>query len=72
MDYIDKLKDFSARVAQLSKVIQSEEATKNALILPFFQMLGYDVFNPMEFVPEYTAGIMQYRDALVKRALVFA
>lgn len=57
MDYIDKLKDFSARVAQLSKVIQSEEATKNALILPFFQMLGYDVFNPMEFVPEYTADV---------------
>ena len=57
MDYIDKLKEFSSRVQQLSQVITSEEATKNALILPFFQMLGYDVFNPLEFVPEYTADV---------------
>ena len=23
--------------------------------MPFFAMLGYDVFNPLEFTPEYTA-----------------
>ncbi len=57
MDYIDQLKQFSTRVAQMAPAIQTEEATKNALILPFFQMLGYDVFNPMEFVPEYTADV---------------
>lgn len=57
MDYIDQLKQFGAKAAQLVKVIGTEEATKNALILPFFQMLGYDVFNPLEFVPEYTADV---------------
>lgn len=57
MDYIDQLKQFGAKAAQLVKVISTEEATKNALILPFFQMLGYDVFNPLEFVPEYTADV---------------
>ncbi len=35
----------------------TEEATKTALIMPFFNLLDYDVFNPMEFVPEYTADI---------------
>lgn len=25
--------------------------------MPLFQALGYDVFNPMEFVPEYTADV---------------
>ena len=25
--------------------------------MPFFQLLGYDVFNPLEFVPEYTADV---------------
>ena len=57
MDYIDQLKQFGAKAAQLVKVIGTEEATKNSLILPFFQMLGYDIFNPLEFVPEYTADV---------------
>lgn len=34
----------------------NEEATKQALILPFLQQLGYDVWNPLELVPEYKAG----------------
>lgn len=70
MDYIDQLKQFSARVEQLSKVIATEEATKNALILPFFQMLGYDVFNPMEFVPEYTADVGIKKGEKVDYAIV--
>ena len=33
----------------------SEEGTKTAFILPFLQILGYDVFDPSEVVPEYTS-----------------
>ena len=41
--------------------LATEEAAKHALVLPFIQSLGYDVFNPGEVVPEYTAdfGIKQ-------------
>ena len=35
----------------------TEEATKTSIIMPFFAMLGYDVFNPNEFCPEYTADV---------------
>ena len=35
--------------------LSTEEAAKHALVLPFIQALGYDVFNPLEVVPEYTA-----------------
>ena len=35
--------------------LKTEEATKNALIMPFFNALGYNVFDPNEFIPEYTA-----------------
>lgn len=70
MDYIDQLKQFSARAAQISKMITTEEATKNALILPFFQMLGYDVFNPMEFVPEFTADVGIKKGEKVDYAIV--
>lgn len=25
------------------------------IVLPFLKILGYDIFNPFEFVPEFTA-----------------
>ena len=37
--------------------ISTEEATKTAIIMPFFQVLGYDVFNPDEFTPEFVADV---------------
>ena len=57
MDFIDQLKQFAKRVESLKESITTEEATKTAVIMPFFAMLGYDVFNPQEFVPEYTADV---------------
>ena len=39
-----------------------EEATKQALVVPLLQMLGYDVFDPREVRPEYIA------DFAVKKA----
>ena len=55
MDLIDKMKEISTRIAQQSDHIQTEEATKAALVMPFIAALGYDVFNPMEVIPEFTA-----------------
>ena len=57
MDLIDKLKQIGERIVKLKNQVQTEEATKNAFIMPFIQALGYDVFNPLEVVPEYTADI---------------
>lgn len=57
MDFKDQIKQIGERVQKLKAQIQSEEATKNAFILPFLQTLGYDVFNPMEVLPEFTCDI---------------
>jgi len=57
MDFKDQLKGLSERVEKLLPQIQTEEATKNALIMPFIQILGYDVFNPFEVSPEFTADL---------------
>lgn len=57
MDFIDQLKQFSKRIDQLKDHITTEEATKTSIIMPFFQLLGYDVFNPAEFIPEYVADV---------------
>lgn len=57
MDFKDQIKGLSDRVESLKNSIQTEEATKNAFIMPFIQSLGYDVFNPLEVVPEFVADI---------------
>ncbi|MFZ7119484.1 MAG: type I restriction endonuclease [Eubacteriaceae bacterium] len=55
MDFDSSIKQFAKRVEDMKDKVQTEEATKTALIMPFFSLLGYDVFNPSEFVPEFTA-----------------
>lgn len=57
MDLIDKLKNVSEIISKQKENIETEEATKNAFIMPFLNTLGYDVFNPMEVVPEFTADV---------------
>lgn len=57
MDFKDEIKQLGERIAKLKMQILTEEATKNAFIMPFIKALGYDVFNPMEVVPEFVADI---------------
>lgn len=57
MDFKDQIKQLGDRVAKLKDSIQTEEATKNAFIMPFIQALGYDVFNPLEVVPEFISDV---------------
>lgn len=57
MDFKDQLKQLGDRVAKLKDQILTEEATKNAFVMPFIQCLGYDVFNPLEVVPEFIADL---------------
>ena len=57
MDFKDQIKQISDRVSKLKEQILTEEATKNAFIMPFIQALGYDVFNPLEVVPEFVSDI---------------
>ena len=53
----NSLTALSERASTLVDQIQTEEAAKHALVMPFVQALGYDPFNPMEVVPEFTADI---------------
>lgn len=59
MDFIDELEELSQRVVQHeeSDNLKTEEATKHSLILPFLKALGYDIFNPEEVIPEFTADV---------------
>lgn len=57
MDFKDSIKQVAERIEKLKGNLPTEEATKNALIMPFIGALGYDVFNPMEVLPEMSCDI---------------
>ncbi|PXY44299.1 type I restriction endonuclease [Flavobacterium hydrophilum] len=52
-----QLKSLADKINQLKNKIETEESTKHAFVLPFIHVLGYDAFNPLEVVPEFTADL---------------
>ena len=69
MDFIDEIKILGGRSKNLASNLLTEEATKTSLILPFIQLLGFDIFNPTEVVPEYQAEAGVKKDQRVDYAL---
>lgn len=58
MEFTERLTALATKVRQQRGQIETEEATKNAFVMPFIStILGYDVFNPLEVVPEFTADV---------------
>lgn len=57
MDFIDHLRVLSSRIANTKDMIQTEEATKTSMVMPLIQILGYNVFDPMEVTPEFVADV---------------
>jgi hypothetical protein len=58
VEFSEALKEMASKVKNQRDAIRTEEATKNAFIMPFIStILGYDVFNPLEVIPEFTADV---------------
>lgn len=57
MDIATKIAALATRASEQLDHIVNEEATKNAMVMPFIQALGYDPFNPLEVMPEFTADV---------------
>lgn len=70
MDFKDQFKQLAERVSNLKEQILTEEATKNAFIMPFIQLLGYDVFNPLEVVPEMDCDISKKKGEKIDYAIM--
>ncbi|MGC4031699.1 MAG: type I restriction enzyme HsdR N-terminal domain-containing protein [Tepidisphaeraceae bacterium] len=57
MEFFDRITRLASRLPQQLPVLKTEEATKNALVMPLINALGYNVFDPMEVIPEFTADV---------------
>lgn len=69
MDFADSIKAHAKRVDDLRGHISTEEATKMALIVPFFRMLGYDPNDPRIIIPEYSADFGGKKECKVDYAI---
>ena len=70
MDFIDQIKTHAKIIPTLKEKIQTEEGTKNALIMPFIQILGYNVFDPNEVNPEFIADVGTKKGEKVDYAII--
>jgi len=57
MSFKEDVADLARRAISAQAVAQTEEATKNAIVMPFLRVLGFDVFDPTQVVPEYVADV---------------
>jgi predicted type IV restriction endonuclease len=70
MTFSDELAELAKKIHNLKDSIETEQATKNAFIMPFISnVLGYDVFDPSEVVPEFTADVGVKRSEKVDYAI---
>lgn len=70
MDLKDLIKQLADKINQLKGGIQTEEATKNAFIMPFINALGYDVFNPLEVIPEMDCDLVKKKGEKIDYAIM--
>lgn len=58
VEFEERLSALATKIKLQRAAIKTEEATKNAFVMPFIStILGYDVFNPLEVVPEFIADV---------------
>lgn len=62
MELYKAVRELSGRVETLKSHVATEEATKTAFVLPMLVALGYDVYNPLEVIPEMDCDISRKGD----------
>ena len=56
-DFHIKIQALSERIKKQKDMIKTEEACKNAFVMPFLTILNYNVFDPEEVTPELVADV---------------
>lgn len=70
MDFIEQLQALANKTSKMCSILQTEEATKTALVMPFINILGYDIFDPTEVIPEFVADVGIKKGEKVDYAIV--
>lgn len=69
MEFIDDIMTLKEKIEKECETVKTEQATKTAFVMPFLQILGYDVFNPSEVIPEHVADWAEKKGEKVDYAI---
>src|SRR5436305_15134458 len=56
-EFDDIIRELAARIPSQKEHIRTEEACKSALVMPFINALGFNVFDTREVTPELVADV---------------
>ena len=70
MDFKDTVLQLAEKIEKQKNSIATEEATKNAFIMPMIAALGYDIFNPFEVVPEMDCDLIKKKGEKIDYAIM--
>jgi hypothetical protein len=70
MAFRDELETLGKTAVDHKDGIRTEEATKTAFVMPFIRVLGYNIFDPKEVVPEFVADVPGKKGEKVDYAIV--
>ena len=63
MGLYEDLRNLAEQIKKRQSHVKGEEATKQALVLPFLQLLGFDIYDPTEVKPEYIADFAKKKSS---------
>lgn len=63
MGLYEDLRNLAEQIKKRQAHVKGEEATKQALVLPFLQVLGFDIYDPTEVKPEYIADFAKKKSS---------
>jgi len=69
MEFKEELQKLSIKINERRIHVTNEEMTKQSLILPFIEALGFDIYDPLEVRPEYTADFGKKKGEKVDYAI---
>lgn len=69
MGFKEDLLKLATQISERKDHVFNEEMVKQALIIPFIQALGFDVFNPLEVRPEYDSDFGKKKGEKVDYAI---
>jgi len=71
MEFEKQICALGEKINDLKSLVKTEEATKHSFVMPFLQILGYDIFDPTLIVPEFTADAGKKKGEKVDYAIMY-
>ena len=69
MELETSIAELATKLREHREILETEEAAKTTLVMPFLRALGYDIFNPAEVKPEFTCDVGTKKGEKVDYAL---